>query len=93
MRIVLLFPILAGLSLAGCAGKRLLGPQTNLQAIAMSALPGRGNVSARLHPDGTAVVRGWTEDRIGESYVLREVADAPGVLRVIDHVDPYPPFF
>ncbi len=96
MRLRPLLPLVAMLSssvmVTGCAGTRLLGPQTNLMAIAMSALPGRGSVSATLYPDGTAVVRGWTEDRIGESYVLREVARAPGVLSVVDLVNPFSPF-
>ena len=71
--------------LGGCAGIDPLGPQP-LGAAAQSAVHGRGNVTVRLEPDGTAVVRGWVEDTISERSVLNEVAAYPGVTGVVDYL-------
>lgn len=79
--------LLAIAALSGCASA--LGPQTNLMAIAQSAVPGRGNVFATLEPDGTAIVSGWVENRMGRTAVLRAVGAQPQVVRVVDRLNPF----
>lgn len=79
----LILPI--ALLLGGCAGVDPFGPQP-LAGAAQSAVHGRGNVTVRLEPDGTAVVRGWVEDVISERSVLNEVAAYPGVTGVVDYL-------
>lgn len=78
--------IVAGVLLAaGCASFDPWGPQP-LQGAVDSAVSGRGNVNVTLESDGTAIVRGWVQDRMSEQSVLRTVANRSEVTAVVDRI-------